>query len=95
LLGHSNTCVSKNKSIGGSVWNYFNFEGEGSSWMISGSVRDLYLILSRASEALEINSLKENFFVGVKGVDDQTHKLLDISIESKMLDACVLSHCNI
>ena len=31
----------------------------GSSLVISGSVKDLYLILSRASEALEMSSLKK------------------------------------
>jgi len=35
------------------MWN------EGSSLVISGSVKDLYLILSRASEALEMSSLRK------------------------------------
>ena len=35
----------------------------GSSLIISGSVKDLYLILSRASDALEINSLKKIYLL--------------------------------
>ena len=36
---------------------------EGSSLVISGSVSDLYLILSRASDALEMSSLKKIYLL--------------------------------
>merc|ERR1712227_1117187 len=84
----------------------------GSVSSCSGSVMELYLILSRASEELEMSSLEiwlslellwlgdgavsnlvesirgvgnelsqEDLLVGVEGVDDQTHQLLDIGVE--------------
>merc|ERR1719378_1868860 len=52
----------------------------GSVSSCSGSVMELYLILSRASDELETSSL-EDLFVGVEGVDDETHQLLDIGVE--------------
>merc|ERR1719272_1342934 len=52
----------------------------GSVSSCSGSVIELYLILSRASEELEKLS-QENFFVGVESIDDQRHQLLDIGVK--------------
>merc|ERR1719370_901655 len=42
---------------------------------LEASVRDSYLILSRASEELEIEFPQEDLLVAVKCVDDQRHQL--------------------
>jgi len=34
------------------------------------SSKDLYLILSKASEAFEMSSLKKNIFITIKSIDD-------------------------
>merc|ERR1719284_117755 len=49
----------------------------GSVSSCSGSVMELYLILSRASEELEMSSLRKISLLE-EGVDDQRHQLLDI-----------------
>merc|ERR1719336_3792410 len=51
--------------------------------ILSGSVIDSYMILSRASDALEMISRKKYLFVGVESVNDQAHQLLNVGIESK------------
>merc|ERR1711963_961478 len=54
-----------------------------SFWLsnLLASVRDSYLIQSIRGVGDQLS--EENFFVGVEGVDDQTHKLSDLGLESE------------
>ena len=47
---------------------------------------DSYLILSRALEEFEVSWRRKDFLVGVGGVDDQAHQLLDVGIEGEISD---------
>ena len=88
MLGHTNTSINKSKSIGSFVGDDLDFEwglvfsGIGvSERFVSNFVEGVWGIGDEFS--------KEDLFVGVEGVDDESHELLDVSIESKVL--CVLS----
>jgi hypothetical protein len=81
----------KDKGIVGSIRDDLNFEARfilDDFWISQRFISDLVKSIGSIGDQFS----QENFLVGVEGVDDQTHELLNISIESKVLDSCVLSH---
>jgi hypothetical protein len=91
LLGHTDTSVSKCESVGGFIGDDLDFEVGlvvsdvwVSEWSVSDFVEGVWGIRDEFS--------KENFFVGVESVDDETHELLDISIEGKVFSLFSLAH---
>lgn len=84
MLGHSNAGISKSEGIGGLIGDDFNFEAGlilNDVGVSEGAIPDLIEGIGGIGDELS----EEDFFVGVEGVDDEAHQLLDVSIEGKVL----------
>ena len=93
LLSHTNTSISKSKGVGGFIWNDFDFEVWfvlGDVWISEGFISDFI----ESIRCVRNEFSEEDFFVGVESVNDETHQLLDISIEGKVFSVflSVLGH---
>jgi hypothetical protein len=82
LLGHTNTGILDGKGIVNLVWDDSDsevwFEVESASIRVSDrDVSDFVQGIRSVGDQFS----EEDFLVGVEGVDDETHQLLDISIE--------------
>jgi hypothetical protein len=87
LFSHTDTGISEDKGIGCFVWDDFDFEVWlifDQIWIGEGFVSDFVQSIGGVGDKFS----EENFFVGVESVNDETHQLLDISIEGKVF--CVL-----
>lgn len=74
----------KGEGVASFVGDDFNFEGGlvlCDIWVGEGSVSDFIEGIRCIGDEFS----KEDFFVGVEGVDDESHQLLDVSIEGKVL----------
>ena len=91
MFGHADSCISEGESIGGFVGDDFNFEGGfvlGDVGVGEGSVPDFVEGIGCVGDELS----EEDFFVGVEGVDDESHKLLYVCVEGKMFSLLSLAH---
>jgi hypothetical protein len=82
LLGHTNTSILDGKSTVNLVRNDSDsevwFEIESAAvWISDRDVSDLVQSVGSVRDQFS----QEDFFIGVEGIDDETHQLLDISIE--------------
>jgi len=81
LLGHTNTSILNGKGVVGLVGNDSDSEV---GFLVDGVTSDgLVSDLVEGIRGVRNEFSKENFLVGVEGVDDETHQLLDISTESE------------
>jgi len=81
LLGHTNTGIPDSEGVVGLVGDDsdtevgFTFDTVASDGLVADLVESIRRVGDEFSE--------EDFLVGVEGVDDETHQLLDISTESE------------
>jgi hypothetical protein len=93
LFGHTNTSVYNGEGVGGFIGDDFDFEVWfvlGDFWVSKGFVSDFIEGIRCVGDKFS----EEDFFVGVESVNDETHQLLDISIEGEVLSVflSVFSH---
>jgi hypothetical protein len=91
LFGHSDSCISDNEGVGGFFWDDFYLEAGlilNYFRVSQGFISDLIEGIGSVGDELS----KEDLFVSVEGVDDESHQLLDISVESKMFGWLSLGH---
>jgi hypothetical protein len=84
LLGHTDTSVSEGEGVGCLVGDDFDLE----VGFISGDVGVSHGFVSDLVQGVRCvgNQLsEEDLLVGIECVDDQTHQLLDVSIEGEVL----------
>jgi hypothetical protein len=91
LLAHTNTSVLKGESVSSFIGDDVDFEGR----LVLGDIRVGKRFVSdfvKSVGGIGDKFSEEDLFVGVEGVDDESHKLLDVSIESEMFFLLTLSH---
>jgi hypothetical protein len=91
LLGHSNSCISQDEGVGGLVRNNVYLEGG----LVTNNVRvskGLVPNLVKGVGGIGDKFSEEDLLVGVEGVDDQAHQLLDVSVEGEVLSRLFLAH---
>lgn len=91
LFGHADTSVSEGEGVGGFVGDNLDFEVGfivGDVWVSEGFVSDFVEGIWGVGDEFS----EENFFVGVEGVDDETHQLLDVGVEGEVFSLFSLAH---
>jgi len=84
----------KGEGIGVFVGDDIDLEG----WFVFGDIRIGKRFVSDLVEGVRgvgDEFSEEDFFVGVEGVDDESHQLLDVGIEGKMLCLFGLGHLDL
>jgi hypothetical protein len=91
LLGHTDSGINDGQGVGVFVWDDLDLEvwvrlRTKFLWLSDGLVSDFVQSIRGIGDQLS----QEDILVGIEGVDDESHQLVNVCVESKLL--CLACH---